>query len=246
MSPTRVYSTIALCFVALSAQTPAPPATSAAPAAPLRSLEYSFSVDYQSLGGADTGSIGTTVGAARESYTRGSGRQGKLYAEVLAVAKDGGLVIRAAEFPDTEAKVQQYFTCAVYPDMRVLCPGTLPVTDAETTLMQFLGRNFIDASAIDASNHFQQKYSNQYVTSVGDFTIVSTAADGKLATIQGHTTVKSVNGVNSDWTDNSKLVYDLTKEVPVSLHVDSRQKTRGDASYSAIMDFKLTKDSLSG
>jgi hypothetical protein len=235
-------SRILLCGVvfALTAQSPSP----SLPAAPLRHLEFNYAVDYQSMGSIDTGAIGPTAGAATQSYTGGSGRQGKMIVDIMAVAKDGGLLVRAAEWPDTEPKEQQTFTCAVYADMRVLCPGSLPVTDAETTLMTFLAHNFVDPNAIDANNHWQEKYSNQYVDSVGDFTVTSTANDGKLATIVGHSAVKSVNGANQDWTDDSKIVYDLTKEVPTSVHVVSKQAARGSHSYSSTMDFTLTKDSL--
>jgi hypothetical protein len=235
-------SCVWLCgaIFALTAQSPAP----SLPSAPLRHLEYTYAVDYQSMGSIDTGEISATAGAATQSYTGGSGRQGKMFVDILAVAKDGGLLVRAAEWPDTEPKAQQAFTCAVYPDTRVLCGGSLPVTDAETTLMTFLARNFVDPNAIDANNHWQQQYSNQYVRSVADFTVTSTANDGKLATILGHSTVKSVNGANRDWTDDSKIVYDLTKEVPTSVHVVSKQAARGSHSYSSTMDFTLTEDSL--
>jgi len=125
-----------------------------------------------------------------------------------------------------------------------LCPGSLPVTDAETTIMTFLGRNFVDPNLIDANNHWQQKYANQYVSSVADFTVSSTSSDGKLATIAGPSVVKSVNGANHDWTDDSTIVYDLTKEVPTSVRVVSKQSARGSHSYSSTMVFTLTKDSL--
>lgn len=240
MNFARSGAVLWVAVLALTAQSPAP----SLPSAPLRHLEFNYAVDYQSTGSIDTGEISATAGAGTQSYTGGSGRQGKMYVDIMAVAKDGGLLIRAAEWPDNEGKQQQAFTCGVYADTRVLCPGSLPVTDAETTLMTFFTHNFVDPSEIDANNHWQQKYTNQYVSSIADFTVASTSNDGKLATILGHSTVKSVNGANQDWTDDSKIVYDLTKEVPTSVHVVSKQAARGSHSYSSTMDFTLIKDSL--
>lgn len=240
MKRANVTALFCSALFALTAQSPAPQL----PATPLRQLEFSYGVDYQSLGSIDTGEISTRAGAATQSYSGGSGRQGKLYVDILAVAKDGGIVVRVAEWPDTEPKVQQAFVCAVYADTRVLCNPSLPVTDAETALMPFLAHNFVDPNAVDANNHWQVKYSNQYVDAVGDFTVASMSADGKIATIVGHATAKSVTGANRDWTDDSKLTYDVTKEVPTSVHVVSKQTSRGSHSYSVTMDFKLTKDSL--
>ena len=111
--------------------------------------------------------------------------------------------------------------------------------------MTFLAHNFVDPER----HRCKQSLAGKVLESVRqlgrrDFTVTSTASDGKLATILGHSTVKSVNGANQDWTDDSKIVYDLTKEVPTSVHVVSKQAARGSHSYSSTMDFTLTKDSL--
>ena len=234
-------SLFAAAMVAVTVQRPAPRPL---PDKPLRQLDYNYSVDYQRSGGSDTGEISTRMGAARTSYNRGTGRQGKLHVDVMAVPMDGGIVLRVWEWPDTESKPEQAFLCAVYRDTRVVCPASMPVTDAETTLMTFLAHDFVDSNAIDGNNHWHQMYSNEYVDAKADFTVTAMADDGKLATIVGHSVEKSANGVHQDWIDDSKIVYDLTKEVPTLVHVSSKQASRGNSMYSVTMDFSLTKDSL--
>jgi hypothetical protein len=239
----RSISTAAVCCLAfaLCAQTPSPaPQLSKS----LRHLEYDYAVDYQHLGGSDTGEISTTAGAGTVSYSHGTGRQGKLFVDVMGVAQDGGLVIQVAEWPQTEPRLQQEFTCAVYPDTRVICPPQLPVTDAETTILGFLGRNFVDPTLIDANNHWERKVNGDFATIKADFTVASTTGDGKLATIEGHSEIRSTNGANRNWDDNSKIVYDLTMEVPTSVHDVSVEGARGNHSYQSTMDFTLKSDSL--
>jgi hypothetical protein len=244
---TLAYRTIAaiLTILALSAQTPAggpQPGTIGGP--PLRHLEYGFSVDYQTTGQVDTGAIGASAGVGRASYFGGTGRQGTMSIDILAAAHDGGLVVRASEWIDNQPRASQPFVCAVYPDTRVICPQELPVTDAETILMTFMGRGFVDPSLIDANNHWQRHYDDKFVSVVADFTVASTDSSGKIATIDGVSKTSSLNGANRNWIDTSKFQYDLSMEVPTQVHMDSEQSVRGVVGYKATFDYHLKKDSL--
>jgi len=186
-------------------------------ATPLRHLEYAFSVDYQTLGQSESGAIGTRVGTSLVSYVHGSGRQGKMLVDILAAPKDGGLVIRASEWLQSDPLPSQSFICAVYPDTRVICPPELPVTDAENTVMEFLGRNFINPANLDGANHWKVAFQNSYVSLDSNF-VIDEVDTAHLATITGTSVVKSVDGNGSNWDEKSKIVYDLTKTVPTSIH----------------------------
>lgn len=195
----------------------------ALPSTPLRHLEYSYSVDYQNVGSRDTGAIGTRVGSA----------------------KDGGLVVRVAEWVQNQPRAQQSFVCAVYPDMSVSCPSTLPVTDVESTMLGFLGRGFVDPTKI-VNNQWTAQYSNKAVTVSTQFTVLSADATGKLISVEGQSTAKSVDGSHPDWLEKMTFTYDLSKEVPTLVDDLANQAVRGEASYKSHMRFELKSDSLAG
>jgi hypothetical protein len=250
----RVIGHLIVCaaFVTFSAQTPAPaqppaapPAAGAAPVLPdkpLRHLEYTFAVDYQGLGEDHQSDIGG--GGSGVSDTSGAaGRQGTLDVDVLAVAKDGGMVVRMAEWLQNQPKPKQSYICAVYSEGRVVCPENLPVTDVENELMTFLGISFIDPAIVDDNGHWVRNFANKYVSVASDFTIVG-AADANPLTIQENTKITSVGGVSTNWDDTAKITYDRPLSVPVSIHDLAVQKARGASSVSTTMDFHLTKDSF--
>jgi hypothetical protein len=236
------FLSCAAALAALSAQTPASPAPPALPDKPLRHLEYSYSVDYQQLGEEHQGDIGTG-GSGVVSTAHGSGRQGTLDVDVIGVAKDGGLVIRSAEWIQDRPRASQSFICAVYPEGRVICPEHLDVTDAENELMTFLGRGFFDGSLVDAKGHWQRTFSNKYVSVTSDFTIVG-SADANPLTIDAKTQIVSTAGLSTNWDDQAHLTYDTAMSVPVAIHDVAVQHARGSAQTQTTMDFHLTKDSF--
>ena len=236
---------LALCLaVPLPSHAQAPPATPAAslPAKPLRHLEYDFSVDYQRNGEGHYGGVGT-VGSGVASLMAGGGRRGKLDVDVLAAAKDGGLVVRTSEWLFEQPRANQSYVCAVYPDGRVICPENLDVTDVENQVMSYLGRGFYDATLLDAQGHWRRSFSDKYVSVVSDFTIHG-AREANPLSISQTPQIVSATGAFMDWKEDATLSYDANLEVLDSLHDVAVQKPRGSASIQTIMDAHLVEDSF--
>ena len=205
-------------------------------------MEFAFSADYQTTGETHQGAIGTG-GSGVVSLMGSGGRQGSIDVDVLAVAKDGGLVIRSNEWLRAQPRPSQAITCAVYPDGRVICPQNLPVTDAETTLMAYLGRNFFDPSLLDAKGHWQRSFADKEVSDVSDFTVVG-SSDANPLNVKMHSEVKSLTGVGPSWHDDSTFTYDPALNVPISIHDVAIQTAQGSSMTKAVMEFQLAKDSF--
>lgn len=227
----------------LSGQTPHPAGTSVTlPDKPLRHLEYAFSVDYQRNGEGHEGAIGSGRSGV-SSLLAGVGRQGTLDVDVMAAANDGGLVIRAAEWLQEQPRPRQAFMCAAYPEGRVICPEHLDVTDVENQIFGYLGRGFFDPSLVDAKGHWRRAFSDKYVSVVSDYTIVGSPDADPLTALQS-TSVTSLTGNFTSWTESARLTYNRALEVLDTLHDVAVQQARGNATVQTTMDFRLTKDSF--
>ncbi|HEY5426379.1 MAG TPA: hypothetical protein VIJ77_07505 [Candidatus Tumulicola sp.] len=241
----RLMGRLFICisaFAVLTAQTPAPAGTPALPDKPLRHLEYAFSVDYQRNGEVHEGAIGTARSGVG-SLMSGIGRQGTLDVDVMAAANDGGLVIRAAEWLQEQPRARQSFICAAYPEGRVICPEYLGVTDVENQIMGYLGRGFFDPSLVDDKGRWQRKFSDKYVSVVSNFTIQGSVQANPLTVLQ-ETSITSLSGNYTSWTESARFTYDPALEVLDTLHDVAIQQARGAATVQTTMDFRLTKDSF--
>jgi len=205
-------------------------------------MEFAFSVDTQHLGEEHQGDIGTG-GSGIVSTAHGAGRQGTMIADVMGVAKDGGLVIRTQEWLQATPRASQGFLCAVYPEGRTICPDHLEITDAENEIMTYLGRNFLDPTIIDDKGQWVRQFSDKYFAVTSTFSIVGNPDANPLA-IDSKTTIKSVGGNGNDIDDTAHLTYDRMLDVPVTLHDVAVEHARGNQQTQTTMDFKLTKDSL--
>ncbi|HEY1428545.1 MAG TPA: hypothetical protein VGF18_03165, partial [Candidatus Tumulicola sp.] len=198
MRKTAAFTAIlsAIAIVGLTGQTPPN-----LPSKPLRSLEYNFQVDYQQNGETHTDAIGTS-GSGVKSMLNGIGRTGTLTADIMGLGGDGGLVIRVSEWLQYQPRASQQFICASYPDGRVVCPEELQVTDAENTILGFLGRGFYDPTLVDAQHQWQRSYSNKYVSAESTFTITG-PPDANPLSIGVKTQIKSMTGAFSNWNETA-------------------------------------------
>ena len=247
---------MALCgaaIVAFSAQTPAP--IVAVPFKAARHLEYSYHVAYQQSGEQHTGGFsaggGGSSGSGVVSNFGGSGREGIMTADIVAMTNDNGLVVKITENVQGAARPEQTFTCAAYGDGRLNCLNlargdqtgtTRGPSDAETLLLGFLGRDFIDASRMDAGNHWQYGYSNENATVRADFTLTGSGG-GKPDLVVEHKTFEPKAQNVASAVEDVRIMYDRAMSVPVSVH-DEKHETTGSSSMRTTMDLQLTKDSF--
>jgi len=234
-----------------TAQTPTPsalpspaPSGSAAPAGPLRHLQYGFTVDeegiseYQFSPISDNGDA-TGVGGSVSS----DGGSGTMYIDVLSIAPDGALLVRIWESVDGEMRPRQAYTCTVYGSTAVLCPSVPAPSQAEWILLSYLGRQFVDAAPWDAQHHWQRTKETTQYSLVEDFTM-GDSADPKKIVINESKKTKLHNGGFGSQTEDIVIFYDRTMEVPLSISDDMRD-VEGSGSGHGKFKFTLKRDSFS-
>lgn len=246
MSCLRVLLTVAFALV-LQAQTPAPQASPPpAPAKPIRHLEYAFSVDYLTNGeghnsGMSVGGEGGN-GSGVGSLLGGGGRRGTIDVDVQGFTPDGALIIGVNEMLQSAPRPAERFTCTIYGDGHVMCPGADgPLSDAENLLLSMLGRGFVEQNVSDANSHWQRSYQGKDVTVVTDYTI--TDPTDTRVTIVKHATIKSYVRTIGNSVEDGKIVYDRQLSIPESVH-DTVNETRGYGTLLTTFDMTLVSDSF--
>ncbi|HET9095239.1 MAG TPA: hypothetical protein VFN37_01145 [Candidatus Baltobacteraceae bacterium] len=211
------------------------PAAAADPA-PIRHLEYHVSGH-------------TTVNAQSESYDGTSsgmgsvGYDGTMSVDVLALAKDGGMVVRASVMMNGEIRPEEAVTCAVYGDGRVICPQNAPISGAMHVLFSRLGRDFYDPSIVDASGKWTRNDDGGGVSADATFTSTPTK-DPNVLEIREHLTVEPRGQIASGWTDEAQIRYNTALSVPLSIHDVSTPDSRSDNGGVEITDMDLKSDSF--
>ncbi len=168
----------------------------------IRTLVYGYSVDTRAFGGpqADTGSA-----------------TGQITVFVVQATADGGLVVDVTQSVDRAARPLQLIRCAVYGlTTDVVCDQNVGATGQETALLTFLGRNFYDASRLDARGHWHAapRIKNGALADDEDFTV--TRKDGDAVTIAVDQEQRN-GGYRSSVTGT--VVYDAAMEIPDSIHL---------------------------
>lgn len=172
----------------------------------------------------------------------GGGRRGTIVADITAATSDGGLLVGVNEEIQNE-RPSERFTCIVYGDGHTYCPGEVrPLSDAENTLLSFLGRGFIDSSKMDANNHWQRAYKGKDISVVDDFT-ASDPGNGKTVNVVESKKVSSNVPSVGNTAAELKIVYDTTMSVPDSVH-DEAHEAFANGTVQITMDLQLTKDSF--
>jgi hypothetical protein len=166
-----------------------------------------------------------------------------MYIDVLSIAPDGALLVRIWESVDGEVRPRQAYTCTVYGSTAVLCPSVPVPSQAEWTLLSYLGRQFVDAAPWDAQHHWQRTKETTQYSLVEDFTMRD-ASDPKKIVIDENKKMKLHNGSFSSQTEDVVLVYDRTLEVPLTVTDDMRD-VEGSGSGHGTFKFVLKKDSFS-
>ena len=162
-------------------------ANSSANLKPVRSMVYSFNYS-----------------------TQNEQRQGTIHADVLGVTQDGGLVIRFSQ--TVVGQPSQTFApaeCGVYGDTRVQCDKANAIGTYENELAHLLGRNFVDANAMDEKNHWRVAGTLNGANVTDDFTVTSNNSgilnikEARDVTVSGSTTHHTAT-----------ITYDLNKTIP--------------------------------
>ena len=164
--------------------------------------------------------------------------QGTIYADVMSVTKDGGLIIRFSQ-PATGPGTQAFgpADCTVYGDVRVLCQKQGALSMFENELAHLLGRNFVNGNAMDEKNHWHLANSDASAALVDDFTVTSND--------HGILNISEIRDFTSDGVIThhvATITYDMNKTVPTHVHFINSAKDQPTVSMS--VDLTLQSDSM--
>ncbi len=167
---------------------------------------------------------------------------GTMSVDILSVDPDGGLVVRISERDRSDAAPRQAFTCKVYGNTTVVCPATATPSQAESVLLAFLGRQFIDAAPWDPQGHWQRSEQSQQADTQEDFTLMD-AGDGKKVVVREVKKMQAHTGGAQSQTSEITINYDRAMEVPDTVR-DDVATSGGNAASHASYQFTLQADSF--
>lgn len=241
----------ALCATAVfafSAQTPAPSpkAPTTLPTKALRHLEYAYSIDYVTSGEVhDSGFSGSGGGGGIgvETVNQSDNSQGTISVDVLGIAGDDGLIMRATQHEKQSGQTSAPVTCEVYGDGRVLCSAQDQMTDSINALFMHLGRNYYDPSIVDDKGHWDHR------SDFKDFTIHTSysmpkKADSGPSRIDEHREVRAKGSLAENTDEDATVMYDISMSVPDSITSQVTPDSRGVAYTRRKVLLTLQSDSF--
>ncbi len=188
-------------------------ATPTANLKPVRSMVYAFSYS-----------------TPREQH------QGTIHADVLGITQDGGLVIRFSQTVDGQpAQTFAAAECNVYGDTRVQCQKAGALGSYENELAHLLGRNFVDANAMDEKNHWRVAGTLDGANVTDDYTVTSN--DSGVLNIKE---VRDVTASGSTTHHTATITYDLNKTVPTKVQYTDANAAQPSMAVTA--QFTLQSD----
>jgi len=206
----------------------------------LRTMVYHYSVNANGFGKVP-GTAGVQLLYDNGVGSTSGARSGQITVTAVQATSEGGLVVDVAETVDRAAKPLQTIRCAIYgASTDVICDQNVGATIEEQMLLTFLGRQFLDASRLDAKGHWtavpRVKSGALYLQN--DFTVSN--VDGKKATIQVDRQERN-GGYRSS--TSGTVVYDAGMDVPGSIKLKTRVTVSGgDADVN--LDCELLSDSM--
>jgi hypothetical protein len=216
-------------------------------AKPIRHLVYTFDITLATTSTVhDSGIGGDGPVSGTSDYHGQATDQGQITVDVLQVQPDSGLVVQVAE-EARNRRTSEPTMCVVYPNSAVICDQTKGgLNEEESSLLRFLGRNFINPATVDQKNHWQYTASDPQSQETSDYTLGKAAGDVVPITYQRVLKVAGVNGF--DATTDGKLTYNQKSSVPVSIIEDTTtRKSTGMGNYDTNrqqITLTLTGDSL--
>ncbi|HKU66458.1 MAG TPA: hypothetical protein VJP85_01665 [Candidatus Baltobacteraceae bacterium] len=216
-------------------------------AKPIRHLVYKFDVTLATTSTVhDSGIGGDGPVSGSTDYHGQAMDEGQITVDVLQVQPDSGLVVQVSE-KARNRRNNEPTMCVVYGSSAVICDQTKGgVNEEESTLLRFLGRNFVNPATVDAKNHWQYTASDSQSQETSNYTLGKADGDVVPVTYQRVLKVAGVNGFDS--TTDGTLSYNQKLSVPVSITEDTMtRKSTGMGNYDTNRQqiaLTLTGDSL--
>lgn len=162
--------------------------------------------------------------------------------DVLALANDGGMVVRAQEKNERSDRPEQAVTCAIYGDGRVACPNDAHVTDSIMILLSTLGRGWYDPAQI-ANNTWNKELNFNNMSVKSSFKRLSPDGTDPVKIVE-HTEVASKGDLNAGSSSDTQITYDAALSVPLAIHDEQHARSHGPTGSYVRTDIRLVKDSF--
>ncbi len=162
--------------------------------------------------GAGTGITGGNNGISH--YDGALDDKGTMTVQLLKQQPDGALVVTISEEGQNVRRAPPA-ECVVYGNTHVLCDPNKTVYTEEYTLLRFLGRNFVDPSALDANKHWLITQDSGGLNVQASYTINGNA-NGKMA-ISETRSVRPSGGGSLTTDIQTKIGYDFAQSLPTSV-----------------------------
>lgn len=190
----------------------------------IRHMDFHFGITVRTTNvnhSSGIGSAGGPISGVMSSTSSGS-NQGTITVDVVGLRSDNGLVVNVTETSRTIPHPNT-MQCITWGIGTVVCEPGEHTTPEEQTLLRFLGRDFVNAAAIDAKNHWSVGTSGKEGSETSDYDITSNNAGVMNISFQRVTETPGVQGFNA--TTNGKLTYDANLTVPRSITEDTLLRT---------------------
>jgi hypothetical protein len=150
----------------------------------------------------------------QSNYGAALSDKGTMTVQILATQQDGGLIVKIAENGESIRRAPEA-ACVVYGSTRVICDPNKTVYTEEYTLLRFLGRNFVDASNLDAHRHWQIVQNSPAMNVTADFTLgPTTSSDVAVNEIRK---IRQAGGGSLTTDIQTKIGYDMSRSLPISI-----------------------------
>jgi hypothetical protein len=194
------------------------------------------------------GNEGGGVGAGGSGMSHYNGNltdKGTMTVDILKKQSDGALVVSISEQGENIRRAPAA-TCVVYGNTNVICDPNKTVYTEEYTLLRFLGSNFIDPNQLDAKKHWSVTQNSADENITADYAIDSNS-NGTME-IGEKRTVKETGAGHLTSNVETKIGYDFTRTVPISVNEYVTQRTdsgiRGTSTTIYQTTLNLVSDSM--
>ena len=158
------------------------------------------------------------------SFDQPQSRSGTIAVEIVREESDGGLILKVRETPSVAGEVDPV-TCVAFGDTTVVCDPNADVGPEVVALLGVLGKNFVDASRLDARGHWRVDPQGAGGTTA-DYTILHNA--GGLLDIN-ESAVRPTPGASESTKIAARIEYDTARALPTQVDQTTVRQTRRGA-----------------
>lgn len=175
-----------------------------------------------SVNNAEPELVGSSGSSGMSHYGGSLTDKGTITVDIVKKQPDGALVVTISEQGESIRRASPA-ECVVYGNTNVICDPNKTVYSEEYTLLRFLAENFVDPSQLDSDKHWQivQNVNNDHVTA--DY-FVNANNNGHMQ-IGEKRTIKETGPGHLTTDINTKIGYDFTRTVPISVDEYAQQYT---------------------